>query len=379
MTRGYEIIKNKVRRSIIDNYDTSELDVIGYEALENDLAKAKDGMPKHFFDSTSKNETAPRIFADICTHQGLVKVMKENAEWVALFEAEGGMLQRLINNKRYDINLLLKGHTLESYSYDTASTQLALERPGLNVLYIVQNEIVSAICGDSRLSGMGFIARFSIYFADATHFQTDDGNYTGGAALDLYRRKILAMLKTNYSQDPLRKIYTCKVDADAARYAKTIEEWSNVQLNAGKFIYMEPFIRKFHGLVIRIAAIIHTWKYDRPEATPIAYRDMHAAGEICSVILNHMDYACKPDGLPAYHTAQKILNWVLRQPFPRTYFTANELNKNIKYKDADDITDGLKLLAKNNILAYIEDPKKSIPCLMHPSFDYAAALFKTSL
>ena len=362
---------NDIVKECIDNAqeDSSWRDI-------PELIKARtERLPSSLFGNSENDKVMPRLFVDGSTPQGMGKLMAENGEYIALMEAEDSLLRRLSDSKKYDPNLFLKGYTMESYSCESLRHLLLLKRPAIGIMSLVQPQVLEQVYNNSMLSGVGITPRIVSYFAPPviTPEATDEGKISD--TLERYSDKIDQMLNRNYTQDVNREIHTIAVDADAFHYAKSAEKWAANEIETRQCEGMESFLRKFHGLMVRISSVIHAWRYECPESQPIHKNDVGVAGEIAKAFIPHAEYVLSQNGLIARQYAMKILKTVTgfrgsdHMCTRATEFTAREINQYTRGLHIEQIMVGLEYLKKHNILDYMHGPKRSVHCVLNPKFD----------
>lgn len=311
----------------------------------------------------------PGLFADSCTDKALLNAMCMRGGGQAIIEPEGSKLFSQIKDTRFDINILLKGYGMENYTHHTATgKELYIINPFLNILLVAQPYIAAQIYGNERFNSIGLTPRFLPCFVTSAQPQTTVPNILTRRSMAGYSRKIDSMLNRNYTQSQNRELLTINLTDSAYHEVKAFQkEMENIlTLNSAITDSFKSFIRKLHGTAVRIAGVLHAWRYAEPEKHPIAAQDMQSGISIAHAIAVHAEYAADPIGLCAYANAQKILSWVRRHR--HTQFTSKDIAQNSGVKTNDKIFPALDLLERHNILTQVVTPNHPRLCMIHPRF-----------
>ena len=103
-------------------------------------------------------------------------------------------------------------------------------------------------------------------------------------------------------------------------------------------------IRKLHGLIARIATILHIWQHQEPDKELVSKHDVLLAEYIVLQVKKHAEYAFSPDGLCAYYDAQKITDWIKRHRYPS--FTSTDVAKGVENMRNENIAVRLRVKKK---------------------------------
>lgn len=361
--------KEKLKRNIIssaisDGYDEHygyDFDAI-FSFLQNPIEKLERSASK-FEVHAGK---APHFFAEHATFRGLLDLQHAQGSCIALFGEEGNGFLEMLNTPGANLDLFLKGYTMENFTNDNArSGNTHIKKPVLNMLFIVQDYILRQIYKSERLATVGVTPRFLPFFCSDGNWQNSNGA-ASKEAISLYEDKIQKMLQRNYTQDSEREIFICTVDKDAYREAKQYQAHIANLVAGGKHKHMESFLDKLHGTASRIAGVIHAWTHDQPEQYPITNQEMLLGIQIADAHREHASFAFDPSGIGAFHDAQKILAWVKRHG--HSMFKARDIAQGISNMTNVNIYPALDLLQQHYILAQIIIPGRSRLCVMHPQF-----------
>lgn len=121
-------------------------------------------------DST-KELFPPALIKQDITAEKLIQVMSENHNRMGVLSAEGGVLDiiaGLYSDKKSNVDIFLKGHSGEHYSYDRKNGgSVYLKSPTLSVGLLVQNDQLQRVLTNSSLNGRGLSARFFFVIPDS--------------------------------------------------------------------------------------------------------------------------------------------------------------------------------------------------------------------
>lgn len=146
------------------------------EFLKAQYANAQKGVKKGNLDArlqladiqkkldTTKELFPPSLIKQDITAEKLIEAMSQNHNRMGVLNAEGGVLDiiaGLYSGKKSNVDIFLKGHGGEHYSYDRKSGgSIYLKSPTLSVGLLVQNEHLQQVLTDNALNGRGLFARF---------------------------------------------------------------------------------------------------------------------------------------------------------------------------------------------------------------------------
>ena len=313
----------------------------------------------------------PGVFANSCTDKALLNTMYMRGGGQSIIEPEGNKILSQMKDPRFDIDIILKSYGMENYTHcTTTGKEVYLNNPFLNILLVAQPDIAAQIYGNERFNNTGLTPRFLPYFVPFIQSQAEVVNGTICRSMEEYNRKITAMLERNYTQSQNQNLLTIQVDAEAYETIKAFQEEISNRLiqNTTMSNPFMAFTRKIHGTAVRIAGVLHAWRYEKPEDHPISIHDMQAGILIAREISAHAAYATDPTGLCAYGNAQKILKWANRHRHAQ--FTSRDIAQNSGVKTNDKIFPAVDLLEHHNILTQVVTPNHPRLCQMHPCFNY---------
>lgn len=336
-----------------------------FAAVAQEVSQMADAAKDH----EASEPKAPRLFVDTCTDKKLIRTMPERGGGHAILQAEGNALVKQMNDPRFDLNIFLKGYTMESYAYSTITGgETYIQNPFLNILMIVQPYIAARMYGSERFAAVGLTPRFMPLFVPTVDSQTDEANDITVQEMERYSDKITAMLERNYTQDADREIYEVRPTQEAYQAIKAFQKQVAVDIEKSAPGYLKALMRKLHGTAARIAGVLHAWTHDEPEKHPLELREMQAGIAIAMAVAPHAEFAFNPTGLCAYEDAQKILAWVKRHKGAE--FDSNQIAQYSGVTTNAKVFPALDLLEKHNMLTQQITPSRPRKCVMHPRFDY---------
>ena len=310
----------------------------------------------------------PKLFIDGVTPEKLPVEMAAQGEVLASMTAENGMLNSRLKNQATSIRILLTGYTMDPYADSTITRgDTILRHPAINITYVVQEKVLADFYADEALTSLGLGPRFLACFYNGAHWALDTNvELDGKAAMSVYHGKVTRMLERNFTQERERVIHTITVSQDAYDAVKACEGQVGAWLREGKYLHMEPFMRKLHGSTARIAGVLHAWQYDEPELHPVSLATMQTAIAITSALIPHAAYAFDTNGLRAYKDALKIIAWIWRHG--KTRFNSRHIAQGIAGMKNENIFPALDLLEQHCVLAQHIDPPHPRECVLNPRF-----------
>ena len=300
----------------------------------------------------------PSPFLSDSTSKGLLVALQDQGECQAIFEPEGGLIEKLTNDSRFDIDLLIKAHGREEHDSKMYHRVIILNHPSLNILYGVQPEVAAKFYRKKTMNERGLTARFLPLFVRSQN--------PGAACDDLesYKRVINDILADCYTQDSRREFRILEVSTEAQNIIVDFMH-KNETLIQGGFDHMASFLSKLHGTACRLAGVLHLLINEkRSEQVQISPLTMRLGIELASALLPHADYAYNPFGLTAFDNALTILDWTLKTY--RTFFELRHLMQSRRInKELAERAVGL--LAHHNVLREIENDNGAIYCVVNPN------------
>lgn len=341
-------------------------------AMIKELTSVRDEFAEHI----TPKHTREEIFVDVTTSLGLVKKLESNGETIAMMEPEAGMfLSRFFKDKSL-VPLLLKGYGCEPYQYDTSTHGKCayLERPSINILLMLQNNIMFRLFDDNILEDIGLFPRtlpiLGGHFIDLPwDREIYDNPKNDQDWMALYEEKILNILEFTYTQDTDREIFDIPCEPSARSILLDFERDNTKSIASGQYLHMVPFIRKLHGTAARIAGIIHGWTHTRPHEHPITVKEIEAGIALAKICRDHANIAFDNKSRETMHFATKILKYLLKQDWTRSkpLISASDLQRNIRGMKSEKCLPALEFLEQHNFIRLHHEPKYAPLCILHPN------------
>ena len=314
----------------------------------------------------------PYIFADKGTAKGLAKILQNNGECLAFFEAEDGLFKDLLVNNNYNPNLILKGYTGEEFAMASMNYDLRIKHPCFNILYIAQNDVTSKMYKNPILAEVGVTPRIMPFFAKKPSLTGICSDPSVRERIGIYNDKIFRLIKDNYTTKISDAYFVYTLTSDAYARIKQFESECHEQIlkTDGGVV---AFLKKLHGTAVRIAGLIHVWNHYGTSNYQINLAEIEMAINILYPIYTHASYAFSPKGLLGRGDAIKILKWVCKHKKNR--FNSRNIAQFVRDAAGNKMDNGkifpaLELLEGRNYLRQHIEPDKARECVMHPRFDY---------
>jgi len=265
--------------------------------------------------SVSKRVALPRLLANISTPEKLAEEMALRGEVMAIFDAEGGALKRMIEMPQL-LDLSLKAYTGESFAYDTKTAgAVHLACPVLAMCILAQPNVLEAAYRNEDAVGRGLMPRFLPLFIPHRL-----GGWNGvpteiPAELvewyeDLVRR--LLRIRLPVPDDAGRHIHVLDLNpaakAEINRYRTVVEQ----QLRDGWFEQYAAFGSKLVGHAVRLAGAVHLLKVNDPQEHMIDGETMACGIALADFFRWHAAAAFTPEARDGVTYAPKILKWIRR-------------------------------------------------------------------
>lgn len=291
--------------------ELAEADIYDYDkiaSLAEDHAQAMGKLSIHL---KNKSRPVPRFFVDDVSIKKLATVMKDQGEFAAVMDTEASLINSFLSKKNFDYSLFLKSYNYEASSIESLNMgTVLLQDPALSILIFTQPTMLGKLLENPNLNDKGGLARFWPYLSEQTaSLNSDEYNPED---MEIYDNKIRAMLERNFTQESPREIWTINVSDTAGKildeFRVTIRQWEdNPDLE-----YMGGFLRKLAGSAMRLAGLIHCWRYDQPEQYSISSIDMQTGVELAKLLFSHAKYLYLPKKLDPFANAWKVANWITR-------------------------------------------------------------------
>jgi len=341
-------------------------------SMIEELKSVKDEFP----DDIPPKHTREEIFVDVITSLALVKKLERNGETIAMMEPEAGMFLSKFFKDKSLVPILLKCYGGEPYQYDT-STQgncVYLERPSINILLLLQNNVMFKLFDNDFLVDIGLFPRTLPIFGgnfiyDPSDSVTFDYPRNDQDWMALYEEKIMNILEFTYTQDTNREIFDIACEPSARSILLDFERDNIKSIESGQYRHMTAFIRKLHGTAARIAGCIHGWTFPRPHEHPITVKEMEAAIALAKICRDHANIAFDTKSRETVHFAIKILKHLLKQDWSRSnpLISASDLQRSIRGMNSAKCLLALEFLEQHNFIRVHHEPGHAPLCILHPN------------
>lgn len=331
------------------------------------------------FDAAAQVRPYPiRLTAEHVSARKLAQLMEQNGESIFLIGAEDELIQRIIDDRKIDISLYLKGYNGEEYGYETSTAQsVRLDHPVISIIYIVQSNIAYRLYNSLRLQELGLSPRFLPFFVPEIQGETETNREASVTGYEGYAQRINQLLNRYYTQNPEREFFTLHPEQDAYELSKEFEaECRQLISYGGQTEGLRSFLGKLHGTAVRLAGALHCWRYDAPEEHALSCCDMRNAIEMAMSMIDHAQYAFNDTGLRARKIAAKIWDYFWCCDYASFYqnglfvFTVRDIQRSTWKLTKDDIMLGLRALEQCNIVRCYDRPGVTPLYILHPGFFY---------
>lgn len=309
----------------------------------------------------------PLLFTEDTSFPKLYESMQRNGGGSTFASAEGNTLLHLVFASRSPLDIFTKAYDYEKFITATKRDGTKLfQNPFLNIGLVVNPDITRQLYSNNRLGLHGLTPRFAICFGGKQHDIIEDAPSKDG--YNDYLKRINDLLEDCYTQEPTRKLVEIQFSSEAKRELYAIQdsfEKEQKRVPKGQTHY-HAHIRKLHGLIARIATILHIWQHQEPDKELVSKHDVLLAEYIVLQVKKHAEYAFSPDGLCAYYDAQKITDWIKRHRYPS--FTSTDVAKGVENMRNENIFPALDALEALNIICQHISPGKPRICVVHRNF-----------
>ena len=332
--------KKKVLKGRIDAVEKSLTSDKPKYTLEDDL-KLREELRE--LEEEPVNEV--RLIVDDVTAEGLLLVLKENNERLALVSAEGGVFSIMAgqygakNTKNTNIDIYLKAYSGEPYTSDRAGREsVRLKEPLLTFCLAIQPQVLREIMENDSFRGRGLLARF-LYCVPESRV----------GSRQYKTRPIEPEAKKNY-EDLVKELLslpdlgdfvdnTIKLSPEADKLSEEFNQWIEVRLT-NEFEMIEDWAGKLHGQVMRIAGLFHIVEH-RANAVnvPMSAETLQNAIDFGKYYLEHAKAAFELAGLadpPEIKDAIYIINRIA----PESKNSRNSNIRQITKRNAFDLCKG---------------------------------------
>ncbi len=253
-----------------------------------------------------------RLMADDVTPEKLIDLMADNAGKMAIVSSEGGIFDIIAGryNDKLNMDVFLKAYSGDPVMIDRkAGPSKHIDHPALTILLMTQPKVLMSVMGNGEFRGRGFLARF-LYsipksIVGTRKYDTPDIPYSAKEAYRVLLTSLLSMPDTD--NPPL-----IRFSPEAYEISKKFFEELEPRL-IDDLEEIEDWAGKFHGQIMRIAALLHCCRYTKDaESFPISGETILQAQTIGNYFLEHAKAAFDIMGM-AEPQEEKDAKYILKR------------------------------------------------------------------
>lgn len=313
----------------------------------------------------------PRILFDSGSLGKLPSIMAQHGGCISVLDAEGGFFAAHKFNKNSDINLLLKAHSMESYDVDPHNKRpLQIRNTAMPMVIFCQPNTLHKLLNNKEAADRGLISRFLPALCCEWQGQKTLGYFLDGAkpSIDKYTDRIVELLNKNYTQCKNREIYEIQASDKARDIFMNFEKENSAYSNTTSCHICLSFLRKLHGLAVRIAGDIHAWEHKDACAIQISENSAETAIRIARHIRTEAMHIYNKEHQQCIHFASKILKWIqgwdVKGPYP--HFTSRKAQQSVAGLNKSTAPGALNLLCSTGYLKEVTTPDTSPIYVVNP-------------
>lgn len=249
------IFKAQAEKKLLDQR-LSDLEKSG-ESGADDIAALKTKL-SNFRDSDFR-----RIIVDDITPESLAYQLKQNGTLLMISD-EAGMLGNFsgrYSNNVPNLDLLLKSWNGESYISDRATREsISLKRPYMSVCLAAQPYVWEGMISNPVFRGSGLIARLIYCFPKSNIGDRKyDTKPVSPSISEIYKLFIYRLLEGKFEYN---STYEKLILLDKNAYSKFVKYYNEEieKMLLGEMSFCQDWGGKYHGLILRIAGILHCSK-----------------------------------------------------------------------------------------------------------------------
>lgn len=351
----YSVEKVKEAQHIAENY---------YQSLTSDLREA----------------VYPRLFWTDGSMKGLADVLAEQNGCLGVMESEEKFFTDHLLKHNPDVKLFLKGWDQGQYRRTVTGKDVVVKRTTLPILFTVQYSVGNALFSHKELLGRGALARFLTYWTPSTQPTRNQlfnplgligvaqsSMYNSNNAYETYCKKINILLERSWSLRKQGKFIEIPLSPDAKEVLGVARAQFESKLGNPDLQFMEDWLGKAHGFLLRIAGDIHCWNNpESPESFPITRSEMEVATEFVRVLEEHASYSFSPNEVAMCEDAKLILRYIKNHPNHPIWFDSSIFYQNIRGIDAKRVSIALEYMERWNQLVAIPKKRGGHFVILHP-------------
>jgi len=368
--------RDRMRSDIAQNTALRAVAKKRIERLQQDAAKAKDGMARAQLTKEIQDEElampeelrAPRLFSGDTTAERLQAMLVEHGERMAVLSDESGIfliMSGMYSGGAANLDVFLQGHAGTAMRVDRAGRSAHVDKPALSFGLLLQPGVMAEVASSRRFRDSGLLARFLFAMP-----QSNVG--TRNVRLNV---PIPPAVKSNYEQGLFRLLDSMGHQVEAPKVltftAEAREAWlvmsealEQAQGEGGKYESIGDWTSKLPGAVARIAALIELAEAGT-QATEVNHASMARAVQLARLLIPHAQAAfglLGTDGTDA--DAVAVLKWA--QAGDRSEFTRREAQKaqEGRFRSLERLQKALERLETMDVLRGYKRYNKGAPPTM---------------
>jgi replicative DNA helicase len=293
----------------------------------------------------------PLLIVSDATPEALGLRLAEQAERLAVFDAEGGGLITMMGGqygKRPNLDLLLKAHDGDPTTVVRVKNEepQALVSPQLTIGVLSQPEVLRQVMGVEGAFDRGLLARFVISAPPDPLGQRKSRS----APVPMEVESAYAALLSSFVSAlwPLVDPHEMKIDPDAVGMLLDFQDTIEPRLaKDGDLRPLGGFAGKIVGSAARFAALHHVGWYG-PQGLVLPINDASVARGIMLALyaIEHYRYVMAATGfVTEIAIAQRIVRWCHRDQ--RSEFTRRQAQRELRISRVEEMEGPLRLLEDN--------------------------------
>jgi replicative DNA helicase len=300
-----------------------------------------------------------RLVADDVTPEKLASLLSQYGGRMAVLSADTdvfGMMAGKYNGQLPNLDVYLKGHAGDDLKVDRVGREPDyVEKPALTLGLAVQPEVLQGLIKKPGFRGRGIIGRWLYSLPeDRIGYRSFHTPSVDPVLAADYRAKIQALADTEPKVDEFgqQEPILLRFAADAGeRYWSWAETIEHRQRPGGDLQDLKDWASKLHGLVARIAALLHVLGGGKGDAH-ITYETLEKALDVGEYATYHAKAAFQEMGADRVMSdARRILDYVMRSG--RESFKGRDIQQQMitSFPKAEDLEAPLKLLKERGYIA----------------------------
>lgn len=310
--RAPEIEEYQTKKGILVKYINNILESISKPSnktvtMEDVLAKKRE------LAELEEEAVRPlRLMADDVTPEKLVDLMADNGGKMAIVSSEGGIFDLIAGrySDKLNLDIFLKAYSGDPVMVDRKNgPSKQIDRPALTILLMTQPKVLTSIMGNGEFRGRGFLARF-LYsipksIVGARKYETPDIPIS---VKEAYRVLITSLLSIPDADNPPLIRFSPEAYEVSKKFFEELEPRLVDDLED-----IEDWAGKFHGQVMRIAALLHCCQYTTDAASsPLSAETVQRAVTVGNYFLEHAKAAFDIMGM-AEPQEEKDAKYILKR------------------------------------------------------------------